>query len=204
MLGGHLLTSLVNWGVDVYAYPVTGPWSDVGTPESFRETTRDILHGQYPIDFDEYEPLEGSEALIHHVTRRLMGDRLQSVRFEGKCIIGGNVTIGEDTRIYESVIGSNSVIGKEVRIEESTLMPFVNVGNGSRLTGCIIGQNTRIGTRLTIPANAVLGDDLRIPEGASIGIGHRVAHMRHREEVARSRYKIVDELKGLELIVFTS
>ncbi|MBI4010492.1 MAG: NDP-sugar synthase [Candidatus Aenigmarchaeota archaeon] len=204
-VGGRLIPSLVKWGVKVFAYPLTGAWSDVGTPNSYSETTRDILYGEYPILHRMYVQRRGAdwEALVHDDTVRRLGNRSERINFVGRCILGSNVTIGDGTLIQNSVIGDNAYIGSGVIIEETTLMPFTRVEDGVHIRAGIVGHNTIIGSNSVISPGAVLGDDLYIPPEYNVGIGQRLASTRHLAVVRRAGYKIGDELSGLEAFAFT-
>ena len=201
-VGNDLIPLLTKLGADVYAHPLNGSWSDVGTPHSYRTTTNDILHGEYPhIRLGGYERL--GNAMVHRTTRKLMGDKLRRVTFEGKCIVGSNVEIGKNTVIKNSAIGANSYIGNDVIVDGvTTLFPFARVENNARLSNCVVGYNTTVGERSSVDAGAVLGDDLYIPADFQIGVDWRVAKAEYKDRVRGAGYTIVEDIKDLDAFLF--
>lgn len=201
-VGGGLIPFLVREGHDVFAYPITCEWSDVGTPESYRAATRDVLHGQYGFRFEDYQ--RRGNHLVHEDTIRLLGDGMECIRLDGRCIVGAGAVIQEGAEIENSVIGDNSYIGKGSAIKGvTTLLPFTQIEKNCALTDCIVGHNTVIGKGSVISSGAVIGDDLRIPEGTVVGIGQRVAHARHADAVRKAGYHIEGEIKHADAVIFT-
>lgn len=204
-VGKHLIPTLVDLRLGVYAYPLSGAWSDIGTPHSYRVTTNDILHGQYPhIQWRNYTQLTGAgDVMVHGTTKRLMGDRLKGVKFEGKCIVGSNVKIGHRTSVKNSVIGANIEIGENVHIDGiTTLFPYVRVEDGARVSNSIVGYDTTIGKNCVVGAGVVLGHNLSIPDGFEMGVDWRVAGMEHMDEVQRAGYKVEMEFNNWETPAF--
>ena len=207
-VGGGLIPFLVDEGHDIFAYPITSEWSDVGTPGSYRAATRDVLHGQYEFRFGDYQ--RRGNHLIHEDTIRLLGEGMERIKLGGRCIVGAGAIIQEGAEIENSVIGDNSYIGKDAEIKGvTTLLPFAQIEKNCVLTDCIIGHNTVIGKGSVISSGSVIGDDLHIPEGTTVGIGQRVAHADHEKAIREARvdsrpmYHIKGEIKGAGAIVFT-
>lgn len=205
-IGRDLIPYLVGSGRDVYAYTRTKEWSDIGTPRSFREATGDILYGLYPMKPKKYVRRygDGWEAWVHEATEYLMGESLKDVVFKGRNIIGSCVEIAPGSEICDSVLCDNSKIGingedlpsRAVDIENTTVMPYARVLN-YRLDGCIVGNNTTIDRQAVVNPLAVIGCNLVIPAGISIGTGHRADRIEHLDKVAKAGYKIEDKYAGL-------
>ena len=207
-VGGHLIPALVDNGMPVYVSILNNSWSDVGTPHSYRETTRDILQGKYPeIKYNNYNRV--GNALVHETTQALMGDRLKKVKFEGRCIVGYGVEIGEGTVVRDSVIGANVHIGKGAVIDHSTtLFPFAKLEDGVHIVNGIVGYDTILRKHCNVNSGAVIGDYLEIPQRRVIGVDWRVAANRHSARILDARingkpmYEVIDNIDDADAVVF--
>jgi len=97
-------------------YLVSGRWTDVGSPEAYREASRWMLEGL-------------SETVIEG------GLRTEGARLSGKLVIGSNVSIGSNTSIVGPV-----VIGPDTTIGEGVLIgPYTTIGSG-----CTVGDGAKV------------------------------------------------------------
>ena len=99
----------------LFAYIHNGYWKDIGTLDSYREATCDLLEGR----LDRFH----SEALKN----RILSPVEASARID---------------RL--SVIGPGCVIGGDVRVENSVLFPGVRLWEGCRVSGSILGTGVCI------------------------------------------------------------
>ena len=83
--------------------------------------------------------------------------------------------IGRGTRIEAGVeLGKYSVIGPNCRIaagasiKRSTLWAGAQVGSGSELRGCVLGQNARVQRRVKVFEGAVVGDNTAVGSHSTI------------------------------------
>lgn len=203
-VGGHLIPFMVGNGIDVYAYPLGGSWSDVGTPHSYRSATNDILHGEYPqISLDYYEQV--GDSLVHSTTKKHLGDAKLRARLKGRCIVGKNVEIGSDSTVRNSVIDDNCHIGNGVHIDGvTTVFPFTRIEDGAKVANSIIGYNVIVGQRANLAPGSVLADDLNIPADFKIGVDWRVVGNPHRNKVMNpdNKYLVVAELDEIDAFAF--
>ena len=184
-VGGHLLPALAEYRAPAYAHVLTGPWADIGTPDSFTETTSDILHGKYPnLRYPDHHNAGNSQ--IHNETfSRIRGKK---VAFEGYSIVDRQARFGERVRVRDSVVGENVVIGSDVAIDDTTtLFPFSRVDGGSKLRQAIVGSYTTVDRDCVIEPGAFLGDNLHLPPGTVITADMRVARNYHRKKVEDAR-----------------
>ncbi|HLC68169.1 MAG TPA: NDP-sugar synthase [archaeon] len=200
-VGGHFIPALLDYGAPIYAYVLKGPWADIGTSESFTETTRDILHGEYPnLGYPDHHLV--GKALVHNDTHERMKGRFDDTTFDGPCLVDRQSIIGEKTRISNSVIGENVVVGDNVVIDDvTTLFPFSHVDSNSEITQAIIGHHTYVGERSVIEAGAFIGDHLELPSGTRIAADWRVVGNTYHDIVSKARtskgapmYEDVEEL----------
>jgi NDP-sugar pyrophosphorylase family protein len=182
--GRNLFPHLLKKGERVFGYLFPGLWSDVGTIDSFIETTTDILHGSYENIKLRNEYKKG--IWIHHSTLERIKNKniklIPPVTIGGDCEIGDNVTIQKN-----SVIGDNCIIGKNVQVNASTIMHCSNIGDNAKLTGSIVGTYSEIlsseSSPTVVDVNAVIGNDTTIKKGSVIRANERVAPLRYMHEI---------------------
>jgi len=186
--GRNLFPYLLKKGERVFGYSFPGLWSDVGTINSYIETTNDILHGSYENIKLRNEYQKG--IWVHPSTlERIKNKKIKlipPVAIGGDCEIGDNVTIQKN-----SVVGDNCIIGKNVQINASTVMDCINIGDNAKLTGCIVGTYSEISssenTPTVIDVNAVIGNDTTIKKGSFIRTHERVAPLKYMHEILAVR-----------------
>lgn len=127
---GHVLTDS-----DVY-------WSDMGTPQRYAATHRDVLFGQVPlVRFGDASPFVGM--LRHglsawaHPTARL-GD----ARISGPAWFGENVSLGKNVRI-----GAGVSLGNDVKIGDGAHLNRVAVLDGTEVEGGRLYEDVMLAPR---------------------------------------------------------
>ncbi|MBI4174466.1 MAG: NDP-sugar synthase [Candidatus Aenigmarchaeota archaeon] len=203
-IGANLIPYVVGMTSDVYAFPISGQWSDVGTPHSFRSTTNDILHGEYPHMVLDYHDNVG-DSLVHRTTRNRIGDDRLKAQLKGRCIVGKDVDIGTNSVIRNSVLDDYCNIGSDVHIDGiTTVFPFARIEDGARVANAIIGYNTIIGQRASLASGSVIADDLNIPAEFSIGVDWRVADNAHASKILdpENKYAVVGKLDEISAFAF--
>lgn len=92
-----------------------------------------------------------------------------NVIFEGKVLLGDNVTIGSNCIIKDSVIGNNTFIKPFTHIEESLINEQCNIGPYANLRkGSNIGSNTSIGNFVEIK-DSYIGQNCKVNHLSFIG-----------------------------------
>ena len=92
-----------------------------------------------------------------------------NVIFEGKVLLGDNVTIGSNCIIKDSVIGNNTFIKPFTHIEGSLINEQCNIGPYANLRkGSKIGSNTSIGNFVEIK-DSHIGQNCRVNHLSFIG-----------------------------------
>jgi glucose-1-phosphate adenylyltransferase len=175
--GRDIIPKLVNSDANVYAFPYTGYWMDVGTVNSYWQSHMDLLSPNPPLK------LYDRRWVIHTRT-----EERPPVRFP------------DESSVYASMITDGCFVESGARVESSVLSPGVIVRPGAvvresiLLTDCIVesgavieraildkrvrvGQNAHIGGGVHQPdillslvgKNATLPEGLVIEPGAEIG-----------------------------------
>ena len=211
-VGGQFIPALIECDMPVFAYVLEGPWADVGTFDSFQETTQDILHQKYRnLGYPNCSKVETETgvALVDNETYDRIRPNINDFTFEDSCLLDRQSAIGRDVRVSNSVIGENVVVGNGVELGETTLLPFSRVGDRVRITNAIVGQCTRIGSGSVIETGAFIGDDIKLPDDTRIGVDWRVAKDDYYDVVMNAKasdggpmYELVERLEESRAFAF--
>ena len=150
---------LVESGEPVYAYPSSGYWLDMGTPEKYLQLHRDLLSGRSTW----YSPASPEEVRIGHGC-----DVAPSAEIKGPVIVGDGCTIGPGVRLVgPAVIGSGCSIGEGSIIEDSVVWWQVSLGDSVTVRKSAVGNNCRLESGSHVDGS-VLGDHVTVAPGARL------------------------------------
>ncbi|MFC2019546.1 sugar phosphate nucleotidyltransferase [Chloroflexota bacterium] len=162
----ELFPRLLKDGEPVYAYPSTGYWIDIGTPNKYLCLHYDLLGGragQHAFDRGD-EVIVGERSFID-----------PSARITGPVLVGSACTIGRKVRLTGPVvIGSGSEIGPGAVIEGAVLWGDVQVGEGAVVKDSVIASNCRIGAGSAVTDGSVLGDNVTVTAGCKLAPASQV------------------------------
>lgn len=136
----HLLQDAVREGVRVEAVPTEALWSDAVYPWDLLRMHAELLRNR------------------QEVTATPPG-----VNLEPPVLLGREASIGAGSTLASGTcVGDHVSIGANCVIENSVLYDDVQVGSGSVLRNCIVGEGARLGVRTTVVAGAC---DIRTADG---------------------------------------
>jgi len=101
------IQNLIDRGLTVQPYVVTGWWKDAGKPE-------DIL--------------EANRVMLEQIRPAALG------RVDAHSTIEGTVSLGEGSEIIRSHLRGPAIIGSGVRIVDAQIGPFVSIGDRTHIT----------------------------------------------------------------------
>jgi len=168
---------------DVYAYPFTGYWRDVGTIQAYWEANMDILRhdsGISPQTWKIHTNIEADGRLTDRPPARFgKSTRLHNSMISTGCVINGTVTnsvlspgviVEEGAVVHNSILFADCVVKKKATVDLAICDKCVIIGENTVLG---LGDNyqvknrqhpkhlysgiTLIGKRAVIPAGAVIG-----------------------------------------------
>ncbi len=167
--GKNVIPKMLASENDLYAYPYSGYWKDVGTLDSLWEANMDLLAEKPSLDLHErnwriysVNPTQPPHFLAD---QSIIQDSLIN---EG-CIVYGLVD--------HSVIFPGVRIGKNSKIHDSVLMPNVTIGENVIVSKAIIGSN------------AIIEEDCHIGQGdpgdeQELTVVAEGAHIKSRSKIA--------------------
>jgi len=160
----NVFPQLLDQGEPVYAYPISGYWIDMGTPETYLQLHRDLLGGKSKHYTHAEEIMVGEKTDIHHTVECtgpvLIGDSCsigQGVRLIGPVVIGNGCTIGEDSVIQESVIWCNVSLGRGVSLRNCVIADSCQLDAGSRAEDSVLGDNVTVVSNYTLKPGSKIG-----------------------------------------------
>jgi mannose-1-phosphate guanylyltransferase len=127
MFGNELFPKLLRMGVPINGIRVLGHWSDIGTINTYRQTSFDAINGNIDIDMpaNHYDPY----------THR-------HVDVEGSFLLGRNCQVSAGVKVRGNVIvGDNCTIGPGVTLEDTIIWPNSKITADAVLRGSIVGNN---------------------------------------------------------------
>jgi glucose-1-phosphate adenylyltransferase len=186
--GHDIIPTMLAHKTDVYAYPFTGYWQDVGTIQSYWQAHMELLT-ERPA-FDLYDPSwvihtrseERPPAYIHaqaHITSSLVSHGCiikglveRSVLSPG-VIVEAGATVRDSIILFDTVIGAGSTVDRAILDKEVIVGKNCQIGYGDdtapnsqepdRLnTGItLIGKRAHLPDNLKVGRNCKIGTDLR-------------------------------------------
>jgi glucose-1-phosphate adenylyltransferase len=143
--GRDILPWMVNEGRRVFAYEFAGYWQDVGTVESYWQTSLDLLRDDPGIELNDLGWLIYTKSEERPPAR-----------------------IGPDATVVRSMISHGCVI--EGSVEHSVLSPGVRVARGASVRDSIVMFDAVIENGVSLD-RAILDKECHIGAGARVGVG---------------------------------
>ncbi|HUU08313.1 MAG TPA: NDP-sugar synthase [Dehalococcoidales bacterium] len=151
----ELFPQLLEQGEPVYAYPSSGYWIDIGTPQKYLQLNQDLLAGK---------ARSQNYGLTPHI-EVLLGDKTSlnpRAQIKGPTVIGSGCTIQEDALIEQSVIWQQVKIGRRAKVKNSI------VANHCQLKDDCIIQDSVLGDNVTVTRGAKLAPGSKIEPGTTV------------------------------------
>ncbi len=151
-----LFPTILEKKLNLRGYNAHGYWRDIGTIDEYLASNKDFLKGKVRL----YHP-----SLAKEDKESVIGENCHidpTVEITGKCVIGDNCIIGQNTKIKNSSIGSGCHIGESTKITDSVIWDNVKISDGVSLTDDIVGKGTKIGRETHISNNVYIADNCKI------------------------------------------
>jgi len=179
--GYDFIPYLMKTGRPVYGYTLKGSWYDVGTPQRYLESMRDMIDGRFSSLTDFGGRIsEETRIWVQGESRESIKRRKEIIRKieQGKIEIGGSVLIGRhckisnSVRIVNSCIDNYTKIGKSVTIENSAVMDRAIIEEAAEIKESIIGRHVTILSSQNKPTKidsvSVIADDVTVERGCRL------------------------------------
>jgi glucose-1-phosphate adenylyltransferase len=185
--GKNIIPRIVEMG-KAFAYPFEGYWVDVGTIQSYWETSMALLDPKPALDLYRADWIIHTRSVERPPVKCIPpGEMINSMASNG-CVITGTVinsilspgvVVEKGAVVRDSVIMNDTVVRARAVVNRCILDKEVEVGANSQLgagtdntpnklePGNINTGITIVGKRACIPAGAVIGKNCRIDPGTS-------------------------------------
>lgn len=175
--GKHIIPSMLNKGMTLYAYRFKDYWKDVGTIESYWAANMELIKTLPEFNlYEDFWKIYTNSDLQPPMYSGPNSEIKTSIISEGCDIYG---------KVEHSVISKNVTIDEGAVVKDSIIMEGCHIGKDAVIDRCIIDQNTTIGdgvvmgTGENIPNEnkpkiyntgiTVIGSNTTVPDGIEIG-----------------------------------
>ena len=134
------------------AHVYRGYWIDIGTPEKYRQSHRDIMSGR----FNAAPFANAAGTVVVSPDARVEAGAV----IEAPCFIDAGAVVRHGARIGpNSVVGRHCHIGERAVIDGAILWPNTWVDSEAHITGAIAGRHCHFGRNVEVGEAAVFGDN---------------------------------------------
>jgi len=156
----ELFPKLMQEGLPVCAYNMSGYWCDVGDVSAYLRVHADAMDGKInlPIQCRSGGVVRSKDA---HIGRGAV--------LEGPCFIGTGVLIGDGAKIGAySVIGDGCVIGDRADVKKSVLWRNARMEREAQARGCVLMEDSHMGEGSGAFEESVLGGGAHLGQGSTL------------------------------------
>lgn len=157
-----VLPPLLERGARLFGYTTEHYWCDVGTVQTYMESTNDVLEGKI-----------GHIKLGRHLGGGVwVGENVEiapDAALYGPVYLGNEVKVRGGALIYgPAVVRDYTIIDNRAQIERAAIWSHCYVGESAEVRGAIICSQCNIKAKSIILEGAVIGDNTLIGRGAVI------------------------------------
>ena len=175
--GMHVIPYCFEKGCKMYTYEFHGYWKDVGTLSSYWEANMELV--DLVPEFNLYEEFwkiyTASESLPPQymapgssAERSIIGDGSEIYGTVCHSVLGAQVTIGEGSKVYDSILMQGVKIGKNVTIHKAIIAE-----NTVIMDNAVIGEGqfaeSKLDKRVYNSDLVTIDENSYIPAGVSVG-----------------------------------
>lgn len=134
--GKDIIPAFLKDGKRCLAYRFKGYWKDVGTIDSLWEANMDLLNPENELDLSDPQwKIYTEDAMIYP---QFIGEHAS---VENAYITQGTLVEGN---VKNSVLFTNVRVKKDAQVTDSVIMPGAIVGEGAKVTRCIVADGVEI------------------------------------------------------------
>jgi NDP-sugar pyrophosphorylase family protein len=156
----ELFPSLLAGGQRLWAYPSRNYWKDIGTAAKYLQAHCDLLEQRLPL-LPAGRPWRRAPQVFSGPACRIHA----SASIQGPSLLGAGCRVDPEARVGElAVLGAQVRVGRAAQVERSVIWDRAVIGEGARLSGCVLGAGCRIGRFAVLQPGTVLGDNAVVPD----------------------------------------
>jgi len=178
--GKDILPRMVATGANVFAFPYTGYWVDVGTVDSYWRAHMDLLTDPPSLDLNDRSWILHTRTEERSPARLASGAEIHDSMITDGCVISTRANVERSVLspgvrvlpgaiIRESVILTDSVIEADAVVERTIVDKQVRIGEKSHIGGIepgamlhisMIGKNSHLPGGIVVEPGAVIATDV--------------------------------------------
>ncbi|HEY8424898.1 MAG TPA: sugar phosphate nucleotidyltransferase [Limnochordales bacterium] len=167
-----LFPLLLREGQPLYGCVVDAYWSDIGTPEQYRQANLDALAGRVRLPESERGAGRWQSPGVW------VGDGARvapTARLEPPCYVGPGCEIDDGAEVGPFVVlGPGCWVGRGATIRRSVLWGACRVGPAAELRGVVLAESVTVGRGARLYEGAVVGRRARVGEAAVVASDVRI------------------------------
>ncbi len=174
--GKNIIPAMLAAGEKMMAYSFEGYWKDVGTIQSLWEANMDLL-GERP-----------AFSMTDEAWRIYSRHGAEAPQYVGRdaTVENSSITAGCEIlgAVRNSVLGPGVVVEEGAVVEDSVIMNDVYIGKGTKVTYSILDAGVKLGADVTVGEArgagveiAVIGADVKVPDGTKVAPGAMISEM---------------------------
>ncbi len=178
--GKDILPRLIKSKANVYAFPYTGYWMDVGTLHSYWQAHMDLLSPNPPLKLydrrwvihtrtEERPPVRFPERATVYASMVADGCFIQENAVVESSVLSPGVIVRPGAVVRESILLTDCIVESGAVVERAILDKRVRVGQNVRLGGgsgtqpvnlTVVGKNSQLPPGLVVEPSAVIENDV--------------------------------------------
>lgn len=148
----------------LYGRIMDGYWKDVGNVDEYFRSHGDLCSGDLSLDLKCARSKVG-EATLYQGRNVIIGD---GVELSGMVILGDDVRIEAGAHLHNCSVGHRSRVGANCDLKDSIVWADSIIGHESRLSRSLICDRTHLGGNVQLLDNAIIADDCRVGDSATV------------------------------------
>jgi mannose-1-phosphate guanylyltransferase / phosphomannomutase len=145
-----LFPLLLGRGAKIKGVPMEGYWFDMGTPRAYHEANMWFLESR----------MDGG-------VQGILG---RGCLVKGSSMVGTNVSIDPGAVVEKCVLGDGVIIAERAVVRNSIVLERTKVDSGANVDFAIVGEGSLVGRGARVEFGAVLGGEVTVMPGASVGM----------------------------------
>jgi glucose-1-phosphate adenylyltransferase len=203
--GKDIIPRLLKSAANVYAYPYTGYWMDVGTVNSYWQAHMDLLSPSPPLK------LYNREWIIHTRTEERAPARLPATAHVYASMLCDGCFVEEGARVESSVLSPGVIVRPGAIVRESVLVTDCVIESGAVVERAVLDKRAHVGANARVGSGvsdqniriAVVGKNSTVPAGYVVEpegeVGTDVIESDYEENIVRAGQHIKTRRQANEI-----
>lgn len=175
--GKDILPEMIRKGMNVYSFPFTGYWVDVGTVDSYWKAHMDLLGPKPRIDLGDRSWIIHTRTEERPPVRIMEGATIIDSMITDGCVIHGGAVIEYSVLSPGVTVSPGAIVRKSVILTDSTILSGAVVECAIIDKKVTIGENARVGQWSSTEAQAItmVGKNSVVSPGLIVEAGAVIA-----------------------------